>query len=414
MKLIQGIALLCGVWLLSSACLAQDKPARSIDLKQAIDTALQNAPEITKAEALKKAADGARRQSTAWANPELNLEAENLGGSGSYKGYDSAETTASVSQLVEIGGKRSARRYIAERDQALAKLDQTGEVLNIVRQVKISFAKAAVAAERLKLAKQQSKLSGEIFGGVKRRVDAAADPLYQKNKAKIAQASSDIALKKAEKNHETSLAILSQLTGSKIEQIDVASLHELTVPPALDLTEPDLIISREDLEVAKSKASYALERANAVTDPTISAGIRNFREDDENAFVVGLSFPIPVLNLNRGNIQKAGYEIAARDAERQQVIRDARSEILERQRLLSDAYQEAITIKRDILPEAETALKDARRGYNSGAFAYLDVLDAQRTLSESRNAYLDALLEYQINRAEVEYMTAPVISLETK
>lgn len=393
---------------------AWSKDLKSVSLEQAINMALQNAPEINKAEALKKSADGARRQATAWANPELSLEAENLGGSGSYKGYDSAETTVSVSQLVEIGGKRTARRYIAERDQSLAKLEQAGEALDVMRRVRISFAKAAIAVERLELARQQSKLSGEIFSGVKRRVEAAADPLYQKNKARIAQASSDISLKKAEKDHETSLAILSQLTGKEIEKIDVASIHELTALPALDIMEPDLIISREDLEVERSKASYALERANAIPDPTISAGIRNFREDDENAFVVGLSFPIPVLNQNRGNIQRAGYEIAARDAERQQVIRNARSEIKERQRALSDAYHEAITIRRDIMPEAEAALKDARRGYNSGAFAYLDVLDAQRTLFESKNAYLDALLEYQINRAEVEYMTAPVTSSEVK
>lgn len=387
---------------------------KAVSLEQAINMALQSAPEIAKGKAITKAADGARWQSTAWANPQLSLEAENFGGSGPYKGYDGAETTASLSQLIEIGGKRSARSFVAERDQALAKLDQKGEALNVIRQVKIAFAKASVTQERLKLAEQQFKLAGEILSGVKKRVDAAADPLYQKNKARIAQASSSIALKKAERDQKASIAVLSQLTGSKIERINATSLHELTAPPPLDIIEPDFIISREDLEVEKSKASYALERANAVPDPTIMAGIRNFRGDDENAFVVGVTFPIPVLNLNRGNIQKAGYEIAARDAERQQTIRDARSEIIEKQKLLSDAYQEALILKQDILPEAEAALKNARRGYSSGAFAYLDVLDAQRTLFESKTSYLDALLEYQINLAEFEYLTAPVNSPEKK
>ncbi len=421
MTKIQGFSLLSGLFLaaiLTFPTYAQTKDKQSapagITLDQAVASALQNAPEIAGSNALNKAANSARRQSTAWQNPQLAIEAENIGGSGVYKGYDGAETTVTVGQLVEIGGKRSARRSVAERDQALAQLDQKNETLNVVRQVKIAFAKASAAQERLKLARQQSKLSDDIFAGVKRRVDAAADPLYQKNKARIAQASANIALKRAEREQATALAILGQLTGSKVERVDTSAFHKLDKPAQLGIIAPDLVITREDLEVEKSKAVYALERANAVPDPTITAGIRNLREDDENAFVVGLSFPIPVLNLNRGNIQKAGYEIAARDAERQQTIRDAKTEIMERQKLLSDAYQEAKALQEDILPEAEAALKDARRGYSSGAFAYLDVLDAQRTLFESKAAYLDALLEYQANQAEVEYLIAPVNSMEKK
>lgn len=391
---------------------ASDKTALTLD--QAITQAIQNAPEIAKSTALIKAADGATRQSTAWSNPQLALEAENIGGSGAYKGYDSAETTASVSQLIEIGGKRSARRAMAERDQALAQIEQKAETLNVVRQVKIAFARVAASQERLNLAKQQSGLANDILGGVKRRVDAAADPLYQKNKARIALASSELELKKAQREQTTALKLLGQVIGGKVEKVDTKAFYEIVEPQEYTIVEPDIIITREDLEIERSKAALALERANSIPDPTISAGVRNLKESDENAFVVGVSFPIPVLNLNRGNIQKAGYEVAARDAERQQTIRDAKAEILERHKRSADAYQEAWTIKDTILPEAEAALKDARRGYNSGAFAYLDVLDAQRTLFESKTTYLNALLDYQTNTAEVEYLTAAASFPETK
>lgn len=411
------------MFLLSGVCLAlmfsigsaeAKEKAVSLSLDQAILQAIQKAPEIAKTSALSKAADGARRQSTAWTNPQLSVESENIGGSGPYKGYDSAETTASVSQLVEIGGKRSARRAIAERDQSLAQLQQKAETINVVRQVKVAFARAAVSQERLKLAKQQSNLANDILGGVKRRVDAAADPLYQKNKARIALASSELELKKAQRENDASIKILGQLVGGEVSKVDANSLYDIVKPQEGVIVEPDVVISREDLEIERSKATLALEKANAVPDPTITAGVRNFKEEDSNAFVVGVSFPIPVLNLNRGNIQKAGYELAARDAERQQNIRNAKTEILDRQRMAADAYQEAETLKKTILPEAEAALKDARRGYDAGSFAYLDVLDAQRTLFESKTTYLNALLDYQINRAEVEYLTAPVSSPEKK
>lgn len=384
-----------------------------MNLDEAIELALKHAPEIAKSKAVSGAAEGARRQSTAWENPQLSIEAENIGGSGDYRAYDSAETTASVSQLIEIGGKVSARRSMAERDQALARLEERNETLKVVRNVKIAFARASASQEQLGLARDQSRQADDILSGVKRRVDAAADPIYQKNKARIAKASSLLAFKKAEKEKDVSFKNLSQMIGSKVEKIETKGFYALPKPAAFTGIEPDLVITREDIEIEKSKASYALERANAVPDPTISAGIRNFREDNENAFIIGVSLPIPVLNLNRGNIQKAGYEIAARDAQRQEVIREARAEIIEREKYLSDAYEEALSLKNDILPEAEAALKEARRGYGAGSFAYIDVLDAQRTFAESRIAYLDALYNYHSSLAELEYLTSPV-SPETK
>ena len=202
--------------------------------------------------------------------------------------------------------------------------------------------------------------------------------------------------------------------GSKVEKVETKAFYEIAEPQEYTIVEPDIIITREDLEIERSKAALALEKANSIPDPTITAGVRNLKESDENAFVVGVSFPIPILNLNRGNIQKAGYEVAARDAERQQTIRDAKAEILERHKKSADAYQEAKAIKDTILPEAEAALKDARRGYSSGAFAYLDVLDAQRTLFDSKTTYLNALLDYQTNLAEVEYLTAAASFPEKK
>jgi cobalt-zinc-cadmium efflux system outer membrane protein len=46
---------------------------------------------------------------------------------------------------------------------------------------------------------------------------------------------------------------------------------------------------------------------------------------------------------------------------------------------------------RTILPAAQQAVDTATRGFEMGKFAFLDVLDAQRTLIEARGLYLEAL-----------------------
>lgn len=47
-------------------------------------------------------------------------------------------------------------------------------------------------------------------------------------------------------------------------------------------------------------------------------------------------------------------------------------------------------------------MNTATRGFEMGKFAFLDVLDAQRTLIEARGLYLEALASATDARAQVE------------
>ena len=59
----------------------------------------------------------------------------------------------------------------------------------------------------------------------------------------------------------------------------------------------------------------------------------------------------------------------------------------------ANALAEVDTLQRDILPGALTAFNAATTGFELGKFAFLDVLDAQRTLLLARAQYLRALAE---------------------
>ena len=58
-------------------------------------------------------------------------------------------------------------------------------------------------------------------------------------------------------------------------------------------------------------------------------------------------------------------------------------------------------------PKALEAARIARIGYREGKFGQLELLDAERTLAETRVAAIDALANYQNARAQVERLTAP-------
>lgn len=59
------------------------------------------------------------------------------------------------------------------------------------------------------------------------------------------------------------------------------------------------------------------------------------------------------------------------------------------------------------LVAAHEAARIARIGYREGKFGQLDLLDAERTLGETKLAAIDALAAYHNAKARLERLTAP-------
>src|SRR3546814_14777712 len=62
-----------------------------------------------------EAARGRQRQAGYRYNPTLNVDVENFSGTGPYSGFNGLETTVSVNQRIDVGGRRRARMRSEER-----------------------------------------------------------------------------------------------------------------------------------------------------------------------------------------------------------------------------------------------------------------------------------------------------------
>jgi len=76
------------------------------------------------------------------------------------------------------------------------------------------------------------------------------------------------------------------------------------------------------------------------------------------------------------------------------------------QRALASDAVAVSSLEKDVIPQAAKALSLARDGYGRGAFSYLDVLDAQRALSDARLQRVEALKSYHSNEAALDRLTA--------
>jgi cobalt-zinc-cadmium efflux system outer membrane protein len=158
------------------------------------------------------------------------------------------------------------------------------------------------------------------------------------------------------------------------------------------------------VETAQSSLSY--EKASIVPDPTINVGVRDFREDNEQAFVAGVSFPFPVFDMNRAGVRRAGHEYNAAMLDKVNARLSSETELTKSYEAVSNAYREHQVLKETVLPGAQEAFDVARKGYEAGKFGYLEVLDAQRTLFEARKQSIQTMSDYYREMAVIDRLTA--------
>lgn len=378
--------------------------------QQAVDIALRRAPILRSAEAGRQAAQGDRVQAGLRPNPEFSFVGENFGGTGSYAGIRSLQTTYGLSQRVEFGGQRQARIGAANSSLVLTGLEVEAVRLDLIREVVRALAEAVAAGRVIDIARERVRLATEVVRATQARVDAGREPFVQQRRAEVARETAAVALERAERDADLASRALAVLLAAP--QVDVAAARANwfddlgprpgPAPAAPPAPSDQLDRSRLDALIAQRRAELELQRRNAIPDMTVSGGVRRFREaGGDSAFVMGLSVPLPVFDRNQGNILRAGAELnrAEADAERGRLYLDA--SLMDAERRLEQAWRAAYSLRRTVLPAALEAAGFAREGYSEGRFSLLEVLDAQRVMSDVREQLNGALLDVQQIRADI-------------
>ena len=380
------------------------------DLYPVFQIVLENNPDIKMNLASIMSAEGQALQAGLRPNPQAIMELENFGGDDDFSGVDGAELTLGVEQEIEIAGKRTYRKDVANYALAAAKQEAVSQILATLASTHQSYAGYVIAQERLKLAERRLALADKTHEAVKKRVSAAAASDIQHTKVGIEQKAAAIEKAQAIEELASAKAQLERILASGVDQINEGIGFLQT---AFDVPEKEqLIKALENLPQAEmmklkelqAQSNIELAKAYGVPNPTIGLGIRRFNETDSNAFMATLSIPIPISDRNQGNIAQARAErIVAENENRSTLLslKEASEKVY--QQLLA-ASQEVKSYKNDIIPSAQKAYEQASEGYSSGRFSFLELLDAQRTLYEMQEAQLDSLLKLHQAKAQADFL----------
>ena len=408
--LIAGLAFA----MLTEPAIAQD--ASIISLEEALDRtgvadgAAPDAtnPRIVGPRADTEAAQALVGQARLRPSPEVSLEVENIAGSGAFSGLSATEYTLAVGQRIELGGKRGARVEAAEAQAQLANLRAglAGAELGFL--VRDRYVAAAAAAARVELAQDVVERNEELARIAGVLVEVGREPPLRAMRAEAALAEARAELQAAEAASLAARAALASLWGEQgTPPLVPGDFPDIRPPGTVLVSATGLQLQVARAESTAAAAEIERERSLRVPDPVVSAGVRRFEENNDNAFLVGVSIPLPFGNRNQGNIAAAEARLRAANAREAVALADFEQAVTRARAEYLAAEARVETLSTTSLPQADEALRLVRIGYRNGRFPLIEVLSA----AEARDAIREALIAAQEDRGQA---AAELIRLAAK
>lgn len=388
-----------------------------ITLPQALERALRDNPQLARFPFRLRAAEAQRDQAGRRPNPELALEIENAAGSGAYAGLDSAELTLSLSQLLELGGKRGLRRGLAEVEYAAVTQEQTLAELDVAAETGRRFLAVIEAQAQLDLARRRVELAGRIAAQVDARVTAGRSSVAERHKSRVVVLNARLAADAADRDLEIARRRLAASWGAAVVDFGDAraDLFALPDPGPLEALESRLLdgpdLARFITERRRREAQLALERSAASQNLTVGGGMRRFEASGDTAFTLGVSIPLGIADRNQGGIAAARERLGELETESQAALLEVRLVIAASWTRLAQARAAVATLRGEALTEAEQALAATEQGYAAGRLSFLELSDAQSLLLGVQVDSVHAAGDYHRLLIELERLTGrPVVA----
>jgi outer membrane protein, heavy metal efflux system len=401
------------VGVLSSRASAQDTipPGEPpLTLRAAVAEALEHNPELLALRAAHEAARSAPAQARYLAPPTLETQIW----SWPVTTLNPAKTDMYMfmaEQELPGKGKRAARVQVGERDADLARQQIPVRANEILGDVKQAYVDLAFARELVKLYDGQRRVLEDITeaatvryasGGGKQHHTVASlveltrlekDVVAVDERARSAEARLNAALGRRPAQPVEPLAELS------------ASMTVADAERVAETNHPELAMA--DAAIAREEAELARVRGEKRPDYVIGGGYM-LTPGDAGALTVRGGITWPNAPWSRGRLAAAidaqEKRLAAAKAQREVVTARIRYRVRDVTVRMAAAERQARLIQTTVMPQVEHAFELTRVSYAGGEGDFMDVLESQRLLLETKLEYATA--RASISRAYADLETA--------
>jgi len=332
---------------------------------------------------------------------------------------------------LELGGRRTARVAVAERELELRTQMVADRERVLAAEVRLRFGAALAELQKLKFIEDLLDLNQSNYTLVSARVTKGRTPLLEENMALVE-------VNRVKSEHEMHvgkievlLLELKNLVGMPSEE-PLRLRGELTdlVKPPVSLAEaiPVALSQRPDLKAAQAaerlaEAHIAQARAEGRFDASLmlqyqymnfgyalrgtdSAGRLEPITGRFHYFGGGVTFNLPVRNRNQGAVDAAVAEREAAGQRREFTELTIRREVAAAYARFERAARAGEIFRRGVRGQADRNLAVLRRAYELGAKTLLDYIAEERRFVEVETSFIDTLLEAYQSAVEIERSTA--------
>lgn len=387
----------------------------TLSLKETIQEALKNNPEIQAATRKVDSIRARAGQSTYLEDPEVYTTAWAVPLRRPLSYRSANPIILGLRQNFPFFGKRGLKGEIAAQDVKMTEEELRAKEQEVVAKVKSAYAELLMAQKNIETNRGLLELTRQMSVTAESLYKVGKVPQQDIIKALLEQTELLNKITWAEKELVTSQAKLNTLMGR-------APAAPLGHPRELTLTPFTMQFSElEKLALEQRPELHALEASIDRSEKTIELAKRNQKLPD---FMVGfeywvapdqtpkhmyspmLTLTIPFSPWTKG---KHDYEIEEALADRQMTkssLTAMKNTVLfEVQDLLAklDAARKSVAIYQDgLLPQAEQSFQAAIAAYQTGTVNFITLLEAQRTIRDIRLGYYKALVDYEQSLADLE------------
>ncbi len=398
------------IMVLFAYCSLWCQPAENITLtlEQCISIAFQQNPLILSSLQRHQASLARISQAKALPQPSIDIDSDLQPKFFNFK--DSGESYFGVSQSIEFPGKRRLRGKIAskESNEIMAEIDLLK--LDILFRVKQAFYGLLLAQEKSKYAQQDLELAQDFLKKAKVKYEMGDVAKVEVLRAHVEASRAANEVRTAFNEVRLAKAFLNFILARK--KYAPLEINGQLKRPFISLNFEELIKRALSFRPEIKRINYAREKENLKKKqgylsylPDFDLGVSRHRFRGEGTYWdVTLSFPIPLFfwQPKKGEIREAQANVDALKKETEHLKNAITLEV-------EQEYMNALTASNMIQLFEEDMLIQAEEVYNMFLFSYqegeiggIELIEARRTLVETRKSYANALYNYDASLAALE------------
>ena len=360
-------------------------------LPEFVDLAMRSHPKLRQALAAVEAARGKAVQARLYPNPVIAGFTPQAAGSDS-------QWSGTVAQDIVTAGKLRLSQQAALREVQKAEYQLIRARFDVLRDVRQSFYTLLVSQRRMEIYKLLLDIAKRSYEIGRQLAEAGegtkADVLFwsiERDRAEVRLLNASVFIETGRRE----LAVAIGLPRADIGRLEADLFQKL---PNFDLKALQEAVVRLNArpraaEAEIARAQWALERAVVQPIPNVNLLGGYQRQVDGPPQDQGLAqvmLAVPLFDRNQGNIRSARADIASSRADLRTIELDLATQAAQAIATYRTSQRLVEWYEQYILPKARETVQLTQTLYGRGEVTFLSLLQAQRTLTETELAFVEA------------------------